>query len=264
MPHATINGIKLHYDTIGVGDPLLLITGLGADASSWGMQLPRLAAHFRVITFDNRGAGRSETPPGPYSTAEMARDAVALLDHLGIERAHVVGWSLGSLIAQELALSHGDRVHRLALLSTFARPDATIALWLTIAQQAEARGVDAAGIALWSLPWMFTPAFMTQPAAVAASLPPTGHATDLLTVQRTAAQAAAILGHDSADRLQTITAPTLVLVGAEDILSPPVYAQEVAAAIPGAQLHLLDYGGHGMMWEYSEAVTDALLAFLRA
>jgi pimeloyl-ACP methyl ester carboxylesterase len=95
------------------------------------------------------------------------------LDHLNIERTHEVGWSMGSLIAQELALSQTERIHRLVLLATFARPDSTMLLWLTMAQQAEERALDPRGIALWSLPWMFTPAFMTQPELVEAALPQT-------------------------------------------------------------------------------------------
>src|SRR3712207_194537 len=122
MSIARINGIDLYYEETGSGPPLLLIAGLGGNTLGWVMLLPALAQHFRVIAFDNRGAGRSSAPPGPYTTRQMADDAAALLAHLGIERAHVLGLSLGGMIAQELALAHAERVDRLVLYATYARP----------------------------------------------------------------------------------------------------------------------------------------------
>src|SRR5215211_5170886 len=106
MPLAAVNGLNLYYEETGSGPPLMLIAGLSGNTLGWAMLLPALAERFRVIAFDNRGAGRSSAPPGPYTTREMADDAAALLDHLGIEQAHVFGFSLGGLIAQELALNY--------------------------------------------------------------------------------------------------------------------------------------------------------------
>src|SRR3954469_11914440 len=132
MPTATVNGIDLYYEVSGEGPPLLLITGLSGNTLGWAMLEPTLAEHFQVIAFDNRGAGRSAAPPGPYTTREMADDAVGLLDHLGIERTHVLGLSMGGMIAQELALAHPTRVDRLVLFATYARPRPAVHNpWLT-------------------------------------------------------------------------------------------------------------------------------------
>jgi pimeloyl-ACP methyl ester carboxylesterase len=263
MPLAAVDGIDLYYEDTGSGPPLLLIAGLSGNTLGWAMLLPALAQYFRVIAFDNRGAGRSSTPPGPYTTREMADDAAALLDHLGIERAHVIGLSLGGMIAQELALAHPERVDHLVLYATYARPRPAIHdPWLRNWVEACERGTTPDQLATLLLPWFLTPAFMAQPDQVEAAIgewvadpyPAPAHGV--------AAQAAACLSHDTLSRLGQVAPPTLVLVGAEDIVTPVSCAQELTEGIPGARLHVLERGGHTPDVEYPEAVAEALLAFL--
>ena len=115
MSTAQINGIDIYYEEHGHGDPLLLIMGLAADSVAWMFQLPDFSEHYRTIVFDNRGVGRSSKPAGLYTIAQMAADAAGLLDHLKIERALVVGVSMGGMIAQELALRHPKKVRGLVL-----------------------------------------------------------------------------------------------------------------------------------------------------
>ena len=115
---AQTDGAQLHYEIAGKGDPVLLIMGLGMASTAWWRTVPVLAKRLRVITFDNRGAGRSDAPRGPYTLAQLAADAVAVLDAAGEERAHVYGFSLGGMIAQELALRHPERVSKLVLGAT--------------------------------------------------------------------------------------------------------------------------------------------------
>src|SRR5207249_10870094 len=110
MSVAKVGTIDLYYDEQGSGDPLLLVMGLAADSAAWMFQVPDFARHHRTIVFDNRGVGRSAKPPGPYTIHEMADDAVGLLDALGITRAHVVGVSMGGMIAQVVAITHPERV----------------------------------------------------------------------------------------------------------------------------------------------------------
>src|SRR3990172_4684489 len=112
MPHTRAPGFRMQYEMQGEGDPLLLINGLGSDRSEWLFQLPAFGRLFRVVAFDNRGTGGSEAPPGPYSTSQMADDAAALLTHLEIGRAHVLGVSLGGMIAQEVALRHPETTRK--------------------------------------------------------------------------------------------------------------------------------------------------------
>jgi pimeloyl-ACP methyl ester carboxylesterase len=263
MPLASVNGLDLYYEETGSGPPLFLITGLSGNTLGWAMLQPALAERFRVIAFDNRGAGRSSAPPGPYTTRQMANDAAALLDHLGIDRADVIGHSMGGMIAQELALAHPARVERMILYGTFARPrPAILDPWLNAWVHACQRGADPREVALSLMPWFFTPALMAQQNRVETALaewladpyPAPAHGI--------AAQADACRSHDTLDRLPQIAAPTLVLVGAEDIVTPVSCAQELVAGIPGARLHVLDRGGHIADAEYPEAVTEALLAFL--
>jgi pimeloyl-ACP methyl ester carboxylesterase len=227
------------------------------------MLLPALAERFRVIAFDNRGAGRSSAPPGPYTTCQMADDAAALLDHLSIDGAHVIGLSLGGMIAQELALAHPERVDRLVLYATYARPRPTIhGPWFTNWVDAYERDFAAEQLAVMMLPWFLTPTFMAHPDQVEAAIAEWVADPYPAPAQGVIAQAAAGLSHDTLSRLGQIAAPTLVLVGAEDILTPVACAQELAAGIPGAQLHVLERGGHTPDVEYPDAVAAAMLAFL--
>jgi pimeloyl-ACP methyl ester carboxylesterase len=255
----SVNGIDLYYEERGSGPPLLVIPGL----SGTGFTIPALEPHFRSITLDNRGAGRSSAPPGPYTTRLMADDAAALLDHLGIDRAHVLGFSLGGMIAQELALAHPERVGRLVLNGAFARPNhALVDPWIALWDQAYGGKIDLVTFNLWLLGWLLTPAFMTQPDLVAAAIAaPDPYPA---TAQGVAGQTAAVRAHDTLDRLGQIAAPTLVLVGAQDILTPVFYAEELAKGIPGATLKVLDPGGHSVLFEYADAANAALLAFLSA
>lgn len=260
MPLVELNRIDRFYQETGSGAPLLLINGIGGTSLSWEPLLPALSVRFRVITSDNRGAGRSAAPPGPYTTRQMADDTAALLARLGVARAHVVGSSLGGMIAQELALAYPSLVDRLVLYGTFARPRrAVMDPWLDfVVQVAERLDADAAVLA-W-LPWLYTPAFLSNPERVEAALawqdpyPVPAHGI--------VAQAEAARTHDTLDRLSQIATPTLVLVGAEDIVTPIYYARELVERIPGARLQVLARGGHSAIWEDPEAGAAALLAFL--
>src|SRR4051812_18519386 len=119
MPTADIGGVTLHYDIEGEGPPLLLIAGLGANSSAWATIKPRLKDRFTCITFDNRGTGRSDTPPGPYTIEQMAGDAAGLIRHLGHAQVMAVGWSLGGSVLQALLIDHGALVSKAVLLSAF-------------------------------------------------------------------------------------------------------------------------------------------------
>ena len=122
MPTINVNGLNMYYEEHGQGEPLLMIQGLSAHSLHWLMQTPVMAQHFRTIVFDNRGAGRTEAPEGPYTIRQMADDTAGLMDALQVERAHVVGISMGGIIAQELAINYPQKVNKLVLLSTIGKP----------------------------------------------------------------------------------------------------------------------------------------------
>jgi 3-oxoadipate enol-lactonase len=265
MPATTANGLTLYYEEHGQGDPLLLIAGLGVDSRSWALQLPALAARFRTVIFDNRGSGHSQKPAGPYTIGQMAEDAAALLDALGIARAHVVGHSMGGMIAQELALAQPGKVSQLVLLSTLARARGPLFdWWMSFSEWAQARSPEPHQFSLWNVPWFFTPAFFSDPAQVEAAIAEAVADPNPISADAFAAQAAACRGMDTLERLGRIEAPTLVLVGQEDVVTPPFYARELAERIPGATLRVLERGGHAMTVEFAADVNAALLEFLTA
>jgi pimeloyl-ACP methyl ester carboxylesterase len=262
MPLAQIDAGDLYYEVIGEGPPLLLIAGFSGNTTSWLPVQPALAEHFTLIMFDNRGAGRSCVPPGPYTTAQMADDALALLDHLDVERAHILGNSMGGMIAQELALRQPERVYRLVLNVTAARPTPVLTRFLEANIWAIEHGMPPEDRMFWVLPWMASPVIMTahervmQTLAVRLANPYPAPDAGLI------AQAQAIMAHDALSRVGQITAPTLVLAAAEDILTPVDGARELAEAIPGAHLHILPRGSHVTAAEYPGEVSAALLEFL--
>ena len=123
MTVANVNGINIDYKVEGQGNPIVMISGAGADKSAWRYQTKEFAKHYLVVTFDSRGVGKSDKPPGPYTIKMMADDTVGLMDHLGIAKAHIIGVSAGGMVAQELGISYPDRVDKLILGCTFARKD---------------------------------------------------------------------------------------------------------------------------------------------
>ena len=262
MPKVRVNGIDLHYVEAGTGDPLLLIMGFGGDHQAWAFQTPVFAQKHRVIAFDNRGAGQSDAPDEPYSIRAMADDAAGLLDHLGIARAHVLGVSMGGMIAQELALAHPRRVRSLQLHCTMARPDAymhaLIEAWRTVRRKTSLEEWMRI-IALWLFSpktWAERPEFVETVIQTALANPYPFTLTGFLR------QGDAIRSHDTLERLGTLTLPTLVSVADDDILVPPRFSRQLARAVPGAALKTLDGAGHCYFWERPEAFNAMCLEFL--
>ena len=262
MLHIHVNGLDLYCEQHGSGPDLLLIMGLGAHSGAWALQTPVFATQFRVTVFDNRGAGRSAAPDEPYSIRGMADDTAALMAALGITRAHVVGVSMGGMIAQELAINHPERVERLVIACSRARTGELRRVLAPAQAALFDTAVEPAQRALLGMPWSFTAAFMSEPRRVLAALEQRRH--DPYPVQPHAyrRQQDAVMAHDTLDRLGRITAPTLVLVGAEDILTPVAESVEIARGIPGAQLTVLPRGGHGFAAEYAADFNRAVLDFL--
>ena len=264
MPTIRANGIDIYYEQHGAGPDLVLIMGLGAHLGAWALQTPAFARHFRVTLFDNRGAGRTSAPDAPYSILGMADDTAALMDELGIARAHIAGASMGGMIAQELAINRPERVDRLVLACTRAR--AGEGRHLLAPAQAALYDLEIDGVqrALLTMPWSYTAAFMSEPRRVLAAVEL--RRKDPYPIQSHAyhRQQAAVMAHDTLDRLHGIAAPTLVLVAAEDILTPVDESAELARAIPGARLKVLPRGGHAFFAEYAQDFNRAVIDFLTA
>ncbi len=263
MPRIHANGIDLHYEDRGRGEPLLLIMGLGADGSLWEEHVRTYERHFRCIIPDNRGAGRSGKPSGPYTTATMADDMVALMDALGVARAHVAGISMGGCIAQEMALRAPDRVDRLVLVSAWPRCDAYTVRIFEMFEALAATSAPSAFTRMLQL-WIFTPdhhaARMDDLLAREAAGAGHSHPMPLAAF---AAQCAACIGHDATGRLGGIRAPTLITAGDRDIFTPLHYAETLHRQIPGSRLLVMPGCGHAHHWEALETFNQRTLAFLQ-
>jgi len=247
MPTSGLRGFELYYEAHGGGDglPLLLIMGMGGTCQGWlVLHVPELSKERTNIIFDNRGAGRSEDPGTPFTTRDMAADGVALLDELGIERAHVLGGFLGGMVAQEVALGHPERVKSLILAGSFARPDAKRRMLLELWQGMAEQGLPAELRLKNRLCWTLSDATLEQEDLVDAMwrfyLEDDAELEDRVFVR----QAAACLAHDTRERLGAIRAPTLVVYGEHDALAPEPLQRELAAGIPGARLVQIPGAGH--------------------
>jgi pimeloyl-ACP methyl ester carboxylesterase len=252
----------MFYVEAGAGDPLVLVMGFGGDHLAWGLQLPALAARYRVVAFDNRGVGQSDAPDLSYTTALMADDTVGLMDALGIERAHVCGVSMGGMIAQEIALRHPARVRTLQLHATLGRSDAymrgLVDAWRPV-RRAVSREEWLRTMALWLFaPCTFAerPEFVELIVQNALTNP---HPQSLVGFVR---QGDAVRAHDALDRLGDIRCPTLISVAEHDILVPPRFSQEIARRMPSAEFKTLADAAHGYFWERPDAFNAMVLDFL--
>jgi 3-oxoadipate enol-lactonase len=263
MPTVKVNDINMYYETHAEGDPLLLIMGFGTDLTGWMFQTPEFSKEYRVIAFDNRGAGRTDAPDKPYSIRMMADDAIGLVDALRVDRAHVLGLSMGGFIAQELAINHPKRVKSLVLATTEAAFDYAFATQVTGSWvAAKAEGVSPKTYFSLVLPFLFTDGFFENSELVEMALGTMAANPNLAPAHGLSRQFAACMEHNARDRLKQITASTLVLVGREDILLPVKLSEELAALIPKSRLVVLEGGGHGFNAEIADKFNQEVMAFL--
>jgi 3-oxoadipate enol-lactonase len=256
---------RLWYERCGHGDPLLMITGFAISAAVFEPVLPLYARHFDCIAYDNRDAGRSGSSAWPISVPQLAGDAVRLLDALGLESAHVLGASMGGMIAQELAIRFPERVRGLILAAT--TPGGPRAVRPTAGELAALVGQTAGALRRPGRPWLgamlFTDSFRReQPEQVAELLAYfSRHRASPLGVTK---HWWATVYHDTVSRLSRIQAPTLILHGERDVLSPPENARILAAGIPDAELAIVPGAGHAFALERPEESLEIALRWLRA
>jgi 3-oxoadipate enol-lactonase len=245
--------VRIGWERRGSGAPLLLVHGLGYARWGWEPVLEPLERSFDVILFDNRGIGESDAPPGPYTVAELATDAAQVLDEAGVERAHVLGTSLGGMVAQELALTAPERVDRLVLACTtpggpaaFPMPERTVQL-------------------------MTSGATLRQFVENALAPRPDPELVDRILRHREAtaqpldawsAQAAAGATFDALDRIARVEAPTLILHGTEDAVVDSRNSSLLASRIPDSRVELFPGGGHLFFWEQPDRFVDIVTEFL--
>jgi 3-oxoadipate enol-lactonase len=257
------DGARIHYEVTGKNGktPVLMIQGLGASKNAWNLQRIAMATRFRCISFDNRGAGRSDKPTEPFTLEQMADDAIAVLDAAGIETAHIVGASMGGVISQIVAVKYPHRVRSLTLVCTACRNhpwrQELLQSW---AKTAEEKGMIEVGkeAAQWVMsPRSFrrlVPAF-TWMGPLAALRPRHSFVSQIHAILDTR--------EDLVDQLSTITAPTMVIVGNQDILTPRGDSEEIAERIPNSELVVISGAAHGLMMEHSSTFNKILIEFLQ-
>jgi len=258
MPLARLNGINISYHVEGEGEPLVMIMGFTASRIGWTPQRRFFKKYYRVVTFDNRGAGKSDKPPGPYSTRMMADDTVKLMDVLGIEKAHIMGLSMGGMIAQELAINHPQRVMKSVLAATYARQDETSgdtleqAEFLHLAPEKKASALI--GLAFNKPFYRFTIGLLAR--VLDRFIGASGRVG-------ITGQSEACLKHDTLERLSLITAPTLVIVGTGDRIINPVSSEVIAGRIPNAKLVKVEGASHYFSFEMKNVFNREVLNFLK-
>ena len=254
----------LHWESRGAGDPVLMITGLGLSGGAWWRTVPVLSRSLRVITFDNRGVGRSRSRFPSYTTEAMADDAVSVLDAAGVQRAHVYGFSLGGMVAQQLAIRHADRVRSVVLGATHAGgpraigPDDDVIAFFR--RRASMAAKDAARE---SVPFNYGPrARREHKDRIAEDI--RRRLEHPFPEQAYRAQIVAATLHNCYRRLKRVAVPTLVVHGRQDRVIPVANAEILAERIAGAELRILEDSGHLYSTEQPEVDEEIVRFFLEA
>lgn len=261
MPLFERPGLALHYELLGDGPPLLLHPGLASDHASWAPVLPALMADFRLILPDPRGAGRS-APVAPFGFADLADDLAALLDHLGIARAHLLGHSLGGMVALDFAHRHGGRIDKLVLAATLAGATAFSSAVFGGLLRARRGGLPLADWLRLVHPWLMAPAFFADPKTEADAIALQLGYPHFQGIEGYMAQLRATAGLDLAATLPAIAAPTLVLAAERDLLFPPAEVAAALAALPRQRMETLAGAAHALHWDQPQAFAAAVRGFL--
>jgi pimeloyl-ACP methyl ester carboxylesterase len=263
MPIAEVNGQRLYHEVHGHGEPLLCVAGLTCDTLVWIPQVQAFAEAHRTVIFDNRDAGQSSMAEGEYEIADMARDALALADHLELDTFHLLGVSMGGMIAQEMAAQAPERVRTLTLAVTIAAGGSYAQrageVWSArVSQISREQHIDELLLLNHSETFYENNPDMIEFIRTAMLNNPHPQSPEAF-----GRQLAASSRHDARDRLGSLTMPTHVIGGEYDILLPVWKSREVASLIPGSKLTVLEGAPHGLSIERAEEFNAAVLGFIR-
>ena len=263
MPQAEVDGLTINYDVQGEGEPLLLIPYTSADHACYAFQLPAYTEHFSCIAVDLPGSGESDKPPGPYSTDGHADQVAGFLGAIGIEQAHVAGVSLGAAVAIHLAARHPDRVRSLSLHSGWHASDDYLRIvveqWRTLAS---ALPTVADVVIQGIFPWCFTPEMYVDRPEFVGTLVDFVRGRPVQPIEAFLAQIDAVVAHDASAALGQIDVPTLITVGARDLVCSTRFAEPLKSGIAGSELVVFDHLSHAGLHEDPEAFNRATLEFL--
>lgn len=266
MPYVEVNDVQLHYREEGNGEPLVWVMGTGMNGDAWHRyQVPHFRDRYRCITYDLRGAGRSDCPDQEYTPKVLAADLAALTEHLDIQDAHFAGFSLGSCTIQELALAHPNLVRTAILISTWSATRIEHHVRRHYESRLYALQHSDMDVFRRFAFWMWSPTLVDEEYDKICAL------EEFLATVSGAKDVSGYIGHfqadivhDTIDRLPGISCPTLVVHGDEDLITRPAYNRRVAAAIPGSKLVEVPRGGHLAYLEQPEAINTAIDEFLKS
>lgn len=262
MPKVKANGIEIYYEVHGKGTPLVLVPGFAMNHLAWGPVVPALSERFQTIIFDNRGAGNSDSPAHPYTIDEMAKDTLALLDKLRVEKAHFLGQSMGSVICQQIAHAAPRRIEKLILCGTFSKVKPTSRYAFQSIGRLYEEGLSADRVIELFFPFIFSDAFLADRGKVEQlkmMIKQDPYPMNLTGYKR---QFEALEHFNSEKILPKITAPTLVLGYEQDICTTSEAAHQVAEKIPKAKFRVLKDIGHNGFIERPDLFVEEILKFL--
>ena len=261
MPNIIVNEIEFYYERHGKGDPLILICGFTNHFGMWKKFIPMLSASFEVIVFDNRGAGRTESSPPPYTIEMLADDVIGLMDALKIQRAHMAGFSMGSLIIQSIGHRHSERIHKGVMIAPFSVLPSTALMQARSVAKLFHAGVDPALALETMLPWIYSNDYLSDPKRVERTVdnllknpypqPPEGYVGQLQALSQC----------DMSDRLTAIETPLLILAGEEDLYTPFYGAKLLREQLPNAVLTGVPKVGHMIYIEAEDITAEGIHAF---
>jgi pimeloyl-ACP methyl ester carboxylesterase len=270
MPKVKVNGVGIAYEVRGQGEPLVMIQGLGSPRIGWFFQKSAFSRHFRVVMMDNRGVGKSDKPTDAYTVRDMADDVMGLMDHLGIDKAHIMGASMGGMIAQEIAINYPDRVNKLVLVCTTPGINDTV---IRMEQQkALGLGDGSTETDLDNLDWKGMGTVMRNVVGLSFNrrLPrlffiPISklYFRSEKVVRGIIGQIKAVADHNTLDRLNQIKASTLVIAGTEDKILSPISSDIIAEHISNARLVKIDGGSHSFFIERMGEFNKEVISFLK-
>lgn len=261
MPRFQSNNADIHYEVMGDGPPLMLIAGLASDNASWGPVSPILSRRFTLIMPDNRGAGRTKTS-APLSIGAMAEDCAALLDHLEIDRAHVLGHSMGGVIALTLAAKSPGRIGKLVLAASCAT---TPARAISVIDNLLLLREGGASDELWLrsfFHWLFKPQFFEKKNAVDAAIALSMAYPYAQSVENMRRQVDALRNYDASALPARLRTETLLLAGEKDLMFSPDEIEAAFAAAPAARLQILPDAAHSLHWDNPGGFAESVIAFL--
>lgn len=262
MTIVKVKDIVINFQLTGKGEPVILLSGMSSDLSMWSTQVPYLAYDFLVISYDHRGSGRTDAPDEPYSIGGMAEDCFGLMDALGVESAHLVGISMGGMIAQEMAIRRSTRVSSLVLGATSARVPPRQAYILRTMVKAARLGASREVISRFEISWTLSDRYLEDERVAEAVAMVRARRMSAQPMHAMVRQAEAMLDYDSRDGLRSIKAPTLVIAGRKDLMVPLDYCKELASGISGGRLQVIE-AAHSLVVDDAVGFSQAITGFLQ-